>query len=81
MQKRRIPELDDLFHKHDSQTGPKPEENILVRVTSPVLWRNETLAGFLERVQEMWGLAVAEATELRNYLNHTVDKHYDGHHR
>jgi hypothetical protein len=73
-----IPELHALEHKHDSDvelTG------VLARSLSPVVYKNPTLGDFLDLLGESVDIMSTHALQVRNSMNHAVEKYYNGHAR
>lgn len=75
-----IKELYDLRHRKDKiVTGYDYETNILRRTLSNVMFKNETLATFLDQLRKSVVLMIDSVTLVRNFWNYTVDKYYDKH--
>ena len=78
---RQITELYELNHRHDSKSYRHfPwEDNLLKKTTTPYIWNNENMNGFLLKIEKMAVLMVEQMNYARNFFNYTVDKDYDDH--
>ena len=75
-----IKELYDMRHRKDKiEPGFDYENNLYKRILSPVLFRNENLASYLEQLQKLSVWMIESVTVLRNFFNFTVNKYYDRH--
>ena len=80
-QNKQIPELyylktryNNYLHRHF------PWENtILANTTSPYMWMNPNLNGFLSLLQKNVSLLVECTNVMRNFFNVAVDKYYNDH--
>jgi len=73
--KKQLPELYYMKHRHDNDNDYVDYENILLDKTlTPYLYQNETMNGFLKRLQPLVGLLFDQMNVVKNFKNYIVDK-------
>lgn len=73
--KKQLPELFYLKHLHDNDNDYVDYENMLLDKTlTPYLYQNETMNGFLKRLQPLVGLLFDQMNVVKNMKNYIVDK-------
>ena len=74
-QKKQLPELFYLKHRHDNDNDYVDYENMLLDKTlTPYLYQNDTMNGFLKRLQPLVGLLFDQMNIVKNFKNYIVDK-------
>lgn len=76
-----IGELYDLNHRNDKElhSATQYKINILEKVLSKNLYKNDKTAGFLEYLQTMVIHMITSNVITRNWMNFNVSKYYDRH--
>jgi len=73
--KKQLPELFYLKHRHDNDNDYVDYENMLLDKTlTPYLYQNDTMNGFLKRLQPLVGLLFDQMNIVKNFKNYIVDK-------
>ena len=73
--KKQLPELFYLKHSHDNDNDYVDYENMLLDKTlTPYLYQNDTMNGFLKRLQPLVGLLFDQMNIVKNFKNYIVDK-------
>mgnify|MGYP000992133775 CR=1 FL=1 len=73
--KKQLPELLYIKHRHDNDNDYVDYESMLLDKTlTPYLYQNNTMAGFLKRLQPMVALLFDNVNIVRNLKNYIVDK-------
>jgi hypothetical protein len=73
--KKQLPELYYLRHRHDNDNDYVDYENMLLDKTlTPYLYQNDTMNGFLKRLQPLVGLLFDQMNIVKNFKNYIVDK-------
>lgn len=73
--KKQLPELYYMKHRHDNDNDYVDYENMLLDKTlTPYLYQNETMNGFLKRLQPLVGLLFDQMNVIKNFKNYIVDK-------
>lgn len=73
--KKQLPELFYLKHLHDNDNDYVDYENMLLDKTlTPYLYQNDTMNGFLKRLQPLVGLLFDQMNIVKNFKNYIVDK-------
>lgn len=73
--KKQLPELFYLKHLHDNDNDYVDYENMLLDKTlTPYLYQNDTMNGFLKRLQPLVGLLFDQMNVVKNFKNYIVDK-------
>jgi hypothetical protein len=73
--KKQLPELYYLRHRHDNDNDYVDYENMLLDKTlTPYLYQNDTMNGFLKRLQPLVGLLFDQMNVVKNFKNYIVDK-------
>lgn len=77
---KRIKELNTIKHFHDSDEDYiNYEDKILNKTISPRIFLNNTMDGFLNRMNKMISLFFDNSNIIKNWRNYTVDKDYYKH--
>jgi len=73
--KKQLPELFYLKHLHDNDNDYVDYENMLLDKTlTPYLYQNDTMNGFLKKLQPLVGLLFDQMNIVKNFKNYIVDK-------
>lgn len=72
---RELPDVYFLKHRHDTEYKMDFERSLLDRTLSPYLFNNDTMNGFLKRLQVLLHLFFDKMNVVRNFKNPTVDKY------
>jgi hypothetical protein len=73
--KKQLPELFYLKHLHDNDNDYVDYENMLLDKTlTPYLYQNDTMNGFLKKLQPLVGLLFDQMNVVKNFKNYIVDK-------
>lgn len=73
--KKQLPELYYMKHRHDNDNDYVDYENMLLDKTlTPYLYQNDTMSGFLKRLQPLVGLLFDQMNIVKNFKNYIVDK-------
>lgn len=73
--KKQLPELFYLKHLHDNDNDYVDYENMLLDKTlTPYLYQNDTMNGFLKRLQPLVGLLFDQMNVVKNFKNYIIDK-------
>ena len=73
--KKQLPELYYMKHRHDNDNDYVDYENMLLDKTlTPYLYQNDTMNGFLKRLQPLVGLLFDQMNVVKNFKNYIVDK-------
>jgi hypothetical protein len=73
--KKQLPELYYMKHRHDNDNDYVDYENMLLDKTlTPYLYQNDTMNGFLKRLQPLVGLLFDQMNIVKNFKNYIVDK-------
>jgi hypothetical protein len=73
--RKQIPEIYYLKHLHDNDNDFVDYENkLLDKSLSPYIYNNDTMFGFLKRLQPLVALLFDQTNVLRNLKNYIVDK-------
>lgn len=77
---KQLSELYFMKHRHDSE-GPDfdYENNVLDKSLSPYLYENDTMNGFLKRLQPLVSILFDQMNIARNFKNYIVDKYHYRH--
>jgi len=75
--RKELPELFSLKHRHDSEDRFVDYENsILDNSLSPYLYENDTMNGYLKRLQPLTSLLFDQVNIAKNFKNPIVDKYH-----
>jgi hypothetical protein len=75
--KKQLPEIYYMRHRHDNDNDYVDYENMLLDKTlTPYLYQNDTMNGFLKRLQPLVGLLFDQMNVVKNFKNYIVDKDY-----
>ncbi len=73
--KKQLPEIYYMRHRHDNDNDYVDYENMLLDKTlTPYLYQNDTMNGFLKRLQPLVGLLFDQMNIVKNLKNYIVDK-------
>ncbi len=73
--KKQLPEIYYMRHRHDNDNDYVDYENMLLDKTlTPYLYQNDTMNGFLKRLQPLVGLLFDQMNVVKNFKNYIVDK-------
>ena len=79
-ERKQLPELLYMKHRHDTDDNYiKYDERILDNTTSPYLYNNDIMNGFLKRLQPITSILFDHMNVMKNFRNWTVDKYYYKH--
>lgn len=79
-EEKRIKEVNTLKHFHDSdESFIKYDNKILNKTLSPRIFMNDTMSGFLNRMNKIVSLFFDNFNIVKNWRNYTVDKDYYKH--
>jgi hypothetical protein len=74
-QRKQLPELFYLRHRHDTDNDfVDYEKNILNKSLSPYMYENNMMNGFLTRLQPLVALLFDQMNIVKNFRNYMVDK-------
>lgn len=77
IQRKEIPELYKLKHRHDDFIEYVEYENQLFTSTmSPYMFGNPIMSGFLLKMQSLASLLFDQMTVMQNFKNYIVDKYH-----
>ncbi len=80
LEDKELPELYQMKHRHDSNDGYVDwGNNLLSKSLSPYLYKNDTMNGFLNRIQKMASILFDQQNVMKNFKNYIVDKYYYKH--
>ena len=76
-----IPELNTFYHRNDdlNKRYVDYENKILDKSLSPYLYGNDTMSGFLYRLNKLVSLFFDQFNIMKNFKNFTVDKYFFKH--
>ena len=73
--RKQLPELYYMKSRHNTDNDYVDYEKIILDKTlTPYLYNNDTMNGFLKRLQPLVGLLFDQTNVLRNLKNYIVDK-------
>jgi len=73
--KKQLPEIYYMRHLHDNDNDYVDYENMLLDKTlTPYLYQNDTMNGFLKKLQPLVGLLFDQMNVVKNFKNYIVDK-------
>lgn len=75
VEKKELPEIYYMKHRHDSKEVRTNENNLLQKTLSPYLFNNNTMNYFLKLLQTLVYLLFDQVNLVRNFKNPTVDKY------
>jgi hypothetical protein len=79
---KQIPELNDLKHRNDDNKDYVPyQDRILTSTTSPYMYNNDLMNGFLLSLQRLVSLLFDQHNVVKNFRNYLVDKDYYQHNK
>jgi hypothetical protein len=74
---RQLPELRYLKKFHDTDDIYFDyEKDILNKSLSPYIYENDTMKGYLDRLQKMMALSFDKFNIIKNFKNYMVDKYH-----
>lgn len=76
-EKRQIPELYYMNHRHDSgQDFVDYENEILNNTLSPYIFNNDIMNSYLQKLQGLVSMLFDQHNVIKNFKNYIVDKYY-----
>lgn len=73
--KKQLPEIYYMRHLHDNDNDYVDYENMLLDKTlTPYLYQNDTMNGFLKKLQPLVVLLFDQMNVVKNFKNYIVDK-------
>lgn len=79
-ERKQIAELLYMKHRHDTDdTFIKYDGVILDNSTSPYLYNNDIMNGFLKRLQPITSILFDHMNVMKNFKNYIVDKYHYKH--
>jgi len=79
-QRKDIPELHYMMHRHDDNDQYVDyEKKILNSSLSPYIYENDLMSAWLNRMQPLVSLMVDQMNVMKNFKNYMVDKYYYKH--
>lgn len=79
-ERKQLPELLYMKHRHDTDDNYiKYDERILESTTSPYLYKNDMMNGFLKRLQPIASILLDHMNVIKNFKNYIVDKYHYKH--
>jgi hypothetical protein len=73
--KKQLPELFYMKNRHNNDNDYVDYEDMLLDKTlTPYLYQNDTMNGFLKRLQPLVGLLFDQMNIVKNFKNYIVDK-------
>jgi hypothetical protein len=75
--RKQLPELNYMKHRHDDDNSYLDyEKEILDRSLSPYMYENDTMNGFLKRLQPLASILFDNMNIMKNFKNFMVDKYH-----
>lgn len=75
--RKQLPELNYMKHRHDDDDSYLDyEKELLDRSLSPYMYENDTMNGFLKRLQSLVSILFDHMNTMKNFKNYMVDKYY-----
>ncbi len=75
-EKKQLPELLFMKHRHDTDDDYiKYDDKILDKSSSPYLYKNDMVNGFLKRLQPLVSIKMDHMNVIKNFKNYLVDKY------
>ena len=77
----QIPEMYTLRHKHDNilNDGYNYTDNALIRSVTPVMYNNDNLSTFLDKLNKMYISMVETILPVRNIFYWSHNRYFNGH--
>jgi hypothetical protein len=76
-ERKQLPELNYMKNRNnDDDSYFDYENNILDKSLSPYLYQNDTMNGFLKRLQSLSSVLFDHMNIVKNMKNYMVDKYY-----
>ena len=77
---KQLPEINYMKHRHDDNNEYVDYEKMLLdKSLSPYMYENDTMNGFLKRLQGLASMMFDQMNIMKNLKNYTVDKYYYKH--
>jgi hypothetical protein len=74
---KQIPELNYMKHLHDDDDSYLYYENVVLdKSLSPYMYENDTMNGFLKRLQPLVANLFDNMNIVKNFKNYMVDKYH-----
>jgi hypothetical protein len=75
--KKQLPELNFMKHRHDDSGEYLYYENVILdKSLSPYIYENDTMNGFLKRLQPLVAILFDHMNIIKNLKNYMVDKYH-----
>lgn len=78
-ERKQLPELHYLKHRHDDETYIDYENNVLDKSLSPYMYENNIMSNYLKKLQQMTSILFDHMNVVKNLKNYMVDKYYYKH--
>jgi len=79
-ERKDLPELHTLMHRHDNNRNYVDYEGKILKETlSPYIFENDLMNNWLNKMQPMVALLFDQMNVIKNFKNYTVDKYYYKH--
>lgn len=79
-ERKQLPEIVYMKHRHDTNNQYVDyEKKILDSSLSPFMYQNDTMNGFLKRMQSLASIMFDQMNIVKNLKNYMVDKYYYKH--
>lgn len=77
----QIPEMYNIRHKHDNilNDGFNYSDKALIRSVSPVMYNNDNLESFLEKLNKMYVSMIETVLPVRNIFYWSHNRYFNGH--
>lgn len=78
--RKQLPEINYLKHRNDDNNEYVDYESMLLdKSLSPYMYENDTMSGFLKRLQTLTSIIFDQMNIMKNLKNYCVDKYYYKH--
>jgi hypothetical protein len=75
--RKQLPELNYMRHRHDDDTNFIYYENVILdKSLSPYMYENDTMNGYLKRLQPLVANLFDHFNTIKNFKNYMVDKYH-----
>ena len=79
-ERNQLEELHYMKHRHDTDSDyVKYDEQLLDKTTSPYLFNNDMMFGFMKRIQPLVSLFFDNMNLMKNLKNYIVSKYHYKH--
>lgn len=81
-EKKELPEVFYMKHRHDDDTDFMDYENkLLDKMLSPYMYENDMMRGYLKKLQVLLASMFDQVNIAKNWRNIMVDKYYYKHNK